>query len=385
MPNIFDTLRDGAGAIINRVGSGLNTAAGRLMPIPPGGLFSDEDVQAARRQGLIGLGASLLSNSGPAADGFTPSFGEALGHGLLSAQDSYKGALGDRLSMQQAIAQRDQMQREQAAQGEIGQIMSAAPNDIPSQRHALMQAMGRAAAVNDMKSVTAFAEVLKSLPDESAGPTLQHVDFGDKIGMVDPRTGKVVVTYPKGHPPRDPNAPDPQAGMAAQRQFTRAQGLSDDFRQYTRTYADVANQIGTLQSVGPAAMHGDAAAQISMVYSYMKLMDPGSTVRETEFANAQNAGGVPDRVRTMFNKLQQGSILAPRQVQDFMNQSRTIQRSWQQRFAPIKRQFEDRARRQGVNPADVVYDYFGTFGSPDAAPGGTTSGNANNVRQFLRH
>jgi len=39
------------------------------------------------------------------------------------------------------------------------------------------------------------------------------------------------------------------------------------------------------------------------------MLDPGSVVRESEFATAQNAAGVPDQVRNMYNKVLSGTRL----------------------------------------------------------------------------
>jgi hypothetical protein len=43
-------------------------------------------------------------------------------------------------------------------------------------------------------------------------------------------------------------------------------------------------------------------ADIGVVYSYMKMLDPGSTVREGEAATAQNSPGVEERIRNMYNR-----------------------------------------------------------------------------------
>ena len=44
------------------------------------------------------------------------------------------------------------------------------------------------------------------------------------------------------------------------------------------------------------------AGDMALVFGYMKLLDPGSAVRETEYANAENARGVADWVRNLYNK-----------------------------------------------------------------------------------
>ena len=52
------------------------------------------------------------------------------------------------------------------------------------------------------------------------------------------------------------------------------------------------------------------------------MLDPGSTVREGEFANAQNAAGVPARIASLWNNLQDGTRLTEEQRADFIAQAR---------------------------------------------------------------
>lgn len=66
-----------------------------------------------------------------------------------------------------------------------------------------------------------------------------------------------------------------------------------------------------------------APADIAMVFNFMKMLDPGSTVREGEYATAKNAAGVPDIVRNQFNKLKDGQFLTPDQREGFFNEAKS--------------------------------------------------------------
>lgn len=67
-----------------------------------------------------------------------------------------------------------------------------------------------------------------------------------------------------------------------------------------------------------------AAWDLSLIFSYMKILDPWSTVREWEFANAQNAWGIEDKVRNAYNKAMKWTRLSDRQRQDFANTAKTL-------------------------------------------------------------
>ena len=59
------------------------------------------------------------------------------------------------------------------------------------------------------------------------------------------------------------------------------------------------------------------AGDLALIFNYMKLLDPGSVVREGEFATAQNAAGVDERIRGQFNRIMNGERLTERQRKDF--------------------------------------------------------------------
>jgi hypothetical protein len=93
---------------------------------------------------------------------------------------------------------------------------------------------------------------------------------------------------------------------------------------------------------------------MSMVFSFMKMLDPGSVVREGEFANAQNAAGIPDRVVNAYNKALSGQLLNPKQRQDFSGQANTLYQAQKDRFDGIAQEYRGYASDYGVDPERVV-------------------------------
>lgn len=62
---------------------------------------------------------------------------------------------------------------------------------------------------------------------------------------------------------------------------------------------------------------GTAAGDLSLIFNYMKMLDPGSTVREGEFATAQNAQGVGGRITSLYNQILSGERLTQDQRDEF--------------------------------------------------------------------
>lgn len=99
-----------------------------------------------------------------------------------------------------------------------------------------------------------------------------------------------------------------------------------------------------------------AASDLSLVYGLMRMMDPGSTVREGEFATAENASGVPSKILNIYNRVMKGERLHDTVRADFMNQANTLYSGQLERYEPLASQFGDLAERSGVPRGDVVLD-----------------------------
>jgi hypothetical protein len=81
-----------------------------------------------------------------------------------------------------------------------------------------------------------------------------------------------------------------------------------------------------------------AANDMAGIYAVMKVYDPGSVVKETEFANAENAKGVPDWLRAKWNKVREGERLTDEQRADFA-------RSAEGQFGAHRNAYEEQAIR----------------------------------------
>lgn len=100
-----------------------------------------------------------------------------------------------------------------------------------------------------------------------------------------------------------------------------------------------------------------AAGDLSLIFAYMKMLDPGSTVREGEFANAQNSAGLDDRLVAKYNKLLKGERLGPDQRKDFINQARGLYAAQRSQFDSQRKRYEGLAKKRGLDPADVTFDF----------------------------
>ena len=152
---------------------------------------------------------------------------------------------------------------------------------------------------------------------------------------------------------RSNEAPDKTATAAEKESWRRATELRKEWN----SLADVKNfgEVDTsFQKIKKAAEAPSAAGDIALLTGYMKMIDPGSTVREGEFATAQNAGGVPDRIRAQYNKVVSGERLSSDQRTDFVTQAGNLYAVQKGRYMEQAKRYRDMASEQGLNPEHVT-------------------------------
>jgi hypothetical protein len=100
-----------------------------------------------------------------------------------------------------------------------------------------------------------------------------------------------------------------------------------------------------------------AAGDHSLIFNYMKTVDPGSTVREGEFNTVEQAGGIVDRVSVgILNKTFAGEMLTPTQRADFISKTETL---WEQQVKmqnTIDNEYRRLARERKLPENQVVLD-----------------------------
>ena len=143
--------------------------------------------------------------------------------------------------------------------------------------------------------------------------------------------------------------------------FANEKDLRTEFSAQVKPYTELAQAF---RKVEAAALNPSAAGDISLVYGYMKILDPGSTVMQGEQATAQNAGSVPDSVRAMYNKALTGESLAPTIRQDFYAQARNIIESQRELSSDLIQRYTGVAREYKLNPNQIVYDPFKRIKTP---------------------
>ncbi|HAM55009.1 MAG TPA: hypothetical protein DCQ64_06240 [Candidatus Rokubacteria bacterium] len=194
--------------------------------------------------------------------------------------------------------------------------------------------------------------------EQARRPNYQATKLPDGgLGSYDPRTGTMrpLMGAPAPKAPAPADLAKAAKGASDLRQEFQGTPLFKDTQIISSAYDKIANTSDT----GP----GD----ISLIFAYMKLMDPGSTVREGEFATAANAGSIPQSLLTTYNKARDGDKLAPELRAQFRREAKTLHDNQMSRYRQAAEQYRRLAPGVGASPDDVVLDYG--YGAQPSQPG----------------
>lgn len=142
-------------------------------------------------------------------------------------------------------------------------------------------------------------------------------------------------------------------GLSDKDIFDRSTKLRKEF---TGLSKDFIVQRDSFARVQASADNPSAAGDLALIFNYMKILDPGSVVRESEFATAQNAAGVPERIRALYNNTLRGERLSPKTRADFVGRAEKLFSRAQGQHEKRVDQYRSLAGRVGANPEDVVLD-----------------------------
>jgi hypothetical protein len=146
--------------------------------------------------------------------------------------------------------------------------------------------------------------------------------------------------------------------------------LADDYRAQSKNFKEVADAHKRVTAALKTATSSPAST-LAAATSFMKMLDPGSVVRESELGMALAATGVLDRAANYFTSLQQGKVLTAAQVADFNKIADQVLEAAKQGQRQMDANYRDRAKSYGLRPELIVQD-FGQ--SQQAAPAGGGGG-----------
>ncbi len=131
-------------------------------------------------------------------------------------------------------------------------------------------------------------------------------------------------------------------------------GLRDDYRNDSKNYAEIKRQSAIIKA---ALNDPSAAGTLSAATAYMKMLDPGSVVRESELGMAMQTQGMIDRLQSYWTTIEMGKVLTPTQKADFARLSDLYLKAAEDAQRNLNARYSELATGAGIDPKRVVmYD-----------------------------
>ena len=127
-------------------------------------------------------------------------------------------------------------------------------------------------------------------------------------------------------------------------------------KEFIKSAGDFTKVRDSFSRIEASSKDPSAAGDLALIFNYMKMLDPESVVRESEFATAENSASVPNRVRKTWNKILTGERLAVETRADFTDRASRLFNRQTLQHDKRKDVYTGLSTRAGVNPLNVVID-----------------------------
>jgi hypothetical protein len=271
--------------------------------------------------GMFGLDPNMRRRIGNVLTDF--------GGGLLQGKNFQQGLGLGAQQMAQMQPYRDQQEQMVAQQETQATQTNATINWLKSKGYDdLVAAVGGGLPIGD-----AWQEGLKRANPAPVEMTAEQRNFA--ATQADPAFAEFL------------NAPDPKEAFGNEKDLYAQYSSADPVKTYTAVRDGY-------ERVRESAAQGTGAGDMGLIYGYMKMLDPGSVVRESEFAMAAQAGSYGEQIQGLVGRVINGERLPESVRQEFLQNADALYAQSAQNLGDINSQFSSRAQRWGVDPTRFI-------------------------------
>lgn len=276
---------------------------------------------------------------------------EGAAQGFSNAQDkaleNAKTLMSMDIARQEEARKQEEAARIKAYRAQVENDLKSTFNTVSGKPNPTLPAQKLEKSISlDEKGNPSVTYKTKDAPE----PSYQKADYQDeagknRVGRFNPATGKIERS------PDDPLAP--VSVTTPNQNLNRANELRKEFNSLSKDFYQVNEAMSRVRS---SAQDPSAAGDLALIFNYMKILDPGSTVREGEFATAAASAGLPERMIAAAKKVDSGERLAPDQRKDFLDRAERLFEGQRKIHERRRDSYRDIAVNQGIDPKTVLID-----------------------------
>tara|TARA_R110000868_G_scaffold54575_1_gene170484 strand:+ start:832 stop:2184 length:1353 start_codon:yes stop_codon:yes gene_type:complete len=299
--------------------------------------------------------------SGPVQPGQAPNLSGAMQYAAQS-QNPQLQQFGLQGSMAQAQAQMQQQQAEQARakaaamwQASGGDPQKALAMGMPAD---MVKQFAEAKNLGKEKGVVINGQLVDPTTGVAIGSAVApQANPASDLLVKDPVTGKLVPNTPLIQAKAQISAAGASKNSVSvntgQKGFDNTLKLRGDFRSEPIYKAHQEMQSAYSQ-IGAGLKQGTPVGDLASATKIMKLLDPGSVVRESELGMAMAASGLGDRLQNYAQNVISGNKLTPQQRKDFQALADQLYSESVTQYNAKRGEYSQIADRNELNTLDVV-------------------------------
>lgn len=141
-------------------------------------------------------------------------------------------------------------------------------------------------------------------------------------------------------------------GVDPEKNFNAEEKLRKEYVSRTKVFNEVSS---TYENLKASASVATGPGDIALITGFMKMLDPGSVVRETEFATARDTAGLYERLKNNAQKLQSGQLfsLDSKQRREYIDLAEKYYSAAKNKADLDKDDIGVVVKNYGLNPANV--------------------------------
>ena len=325
--------------------------ASQLMPERQGRPWADA---------LINAGAAMMQSNRPDFLGGLGAGLQAGNQALTQGQNLARQDTLDRFKLGMQLAQFDQKDTKPIALAEGGMLVTpdgqpvAANPKVRDPKDPLVKEFKEGdRIVTKQWNGAMWVPVSEATRNESAPTDLEKKM---RLAGIDPSSpeGKVYAQ----------RVLEAEVGDPTRTGFKDENTLRDEYTTLTKDYRTVQDAYNKIKEAGKEP---SGPGDMSLLYGFVRMLDPGSVVRESEFATAAKSGSLPEQVQGWALRVINGERLPPEVRKEFLKQADLIYTSQDRSYKQVRSTYTDLAKRYNLKPENVLVE-FSTAQPQGAAP-----------------
>lgn len=323
------------------------------------GLFGEDEMRQLNNNALISMGLTMAGNS--QAVGYKPGFAQAALQGYSAGQGAGASMLQNKVATLGIKEKMEEMKRKELIRNTMASIQKT--GDPLTDYAAMADAFGKLGMYDEQIK---YAKAVSDLTPDPVKPPTFTGNYGNialnRYGTNDPaqltadqRTELDGLVQQA----RKDGSPKTNNYFGEQKTFENETKLRNEFTSDPNVvgYYAMKDAYGQLEA---SLMSGSAIGDTAAATKLMKLLDPGSVVRESELGIALNATGMLDKYMNYANRIATGEMLTPAQREDFLALGQSLMKSAENSYKGVDQYYRGLATDYQFNPGRVVKPFIPT-------------------------